>query len=604
MPRTKSNRSKKIESMFEMVRVGVYKCTVDACHVEVHCNAGFGGRASHLRIRHKTEYDELPAAAKRARGEKPKEEKEEGTTDEEAPATQPKEQEKRQPTITQGMVIEFLARNVLPFSLVEDKLFRALDISRRNVAELMATRLAELKLQFRDYVGDVPVAMCIDSGTNVQRTLNITVVFNGVGRVIASERIDEHTIPNLTESIVSVVDASGLKFGSFVSDNASNVKGTCCALAKKYRCIASTCGCHGLNLFVKKMLYEFDCVAAAREVADKIRSAGENVPNEISTRWLPAYNAVEHVSKNKHRYIAEEMMTRAQSETVEQALSAMKPFLYATRKCDSDESTIFDVVTAVQCLNVLPQGQAFNDIFARNIWSDALVLACVLSPHFVPEQCTPPIRSLIEATFLDVCTDVDPGLDDKPRRLRCELASIMEGHLQRGFRLSKEKQSVEEFWNSGCTPITYRVLCLLRTVPSSSSSVERSFSAHARLHTWLRNGLCEESVRAQLGLHTFLKHEEDLKRKMIRIEIDPPNAADIEKCLLWCFFAWSMPKANALKEGDSVLVWFKGTGLRESAYKCKLLEKIGSLWRVRWQSDASSTQRFDPDQDTWQLQTI
>ena len=89
-----------------------------------------------------------------------------------------------------------------------------------------------------------------------------------------------------------------------------------------------------------------------------------------------------------------------------------------------------------------------------------------------------------------------------------------------------------------------------------------------------------------------------------RIEIDPPKHEEIEKCLLWCFFAWSMPKAAALKEGDALLMWFKGSSLREAAYKCKLVEKIGAVWRVRWQSDPSSAQRFDPDQDTWQLATI
>ena len=611
MPRIRSDRSKKVEETFELVRPGLYKCLCDACHVEVACNPGLGGRLNHLRRRHPEEFEKLPGPAKRERN-KPKAKKDEkkdeasSESDGEQPATQPNNQDRaEQPCITQGMVVDFVARNLLPFTLVEDKLFHNMGIHRRNVAELMNARLAELTDRFREYVGTAPVALSIDSGTNVQRTLNVTIVFGGVSRVVASERIDEHTIKNLSEVVAGVVEASRLNFAAFVSDNASNVRGCCVDLAKKFRCVSSGCYCHGLNTFVKKMLYEFPCVAESRALADKIRECGEKVPNEIGTRWMAAYDAVESISKNKHRHIAEERLTRREAETIEQGLAAMKPFLLATRKCDSDESTIFEAVSAIQCISSLPQGAAFNEIFARNMWSNALVLACILSPNFVPELCTAPLRALIEEAFLDVCTDVEPKLDDQPRRLRCELANIMEGHLQRSYRLAKEKPTPEEFWSSGCTPITHRVFCMLRVVPSSSSSVERSFAAHARLHTWVRNSLCEESVRVQLGLHTFLKHNDDLNLKPKRIEPEMPKHEEIEQCLNWCFFARFIPKANQLKEGDTVLVchtvWFRATVRKESAYRCKLIEKVNGVWRVRWQSDPSNQQRFDPNLDTWQL---
>ena len=38
---------------------------------------------------------------------------------------------------------------------------------------------------------------------------------------------------------------------------------------------------------------------------------------------------------------------------------------------------------------------------------------------------------------------------------------------------------------------------------------------------------------------------------------------------------------------------------REVAYKCKLEKREGALWKVRWFSDLSSKERFNPALDCW-----
>jgi len=231
MPRNKSERTKAVEKLFseEANEDGMFKCIVENCGVLVKCasNNGAPGRTSHVRSKHKEEYDKLP---------KPTVTQKRGADEENRPSQKTKV-EKEKPEgilINADKVVDYLARNCEPFSRCEDSLFQGLGLTRRNVVERMAARAKALMLKFSQSLNGSFCTVAIDSGTNgTQRTLNVCAV-NGVSRCIGAIRIETHSVASVDQLLEEML-GSDFKLSAFVSDNAANMRLAISTLAETSR---------------------------------------------------------------------------------------------------------------------------------------------------------------------------------------------------------------------------------------------------------------------------------------------------------------------------------------------------------------------------------
>ena len=232
----------------------------------------------------------------------------------------------------------------------------------------------------------------------------------------------------------------------------------------------------------------------------------------------------------------------------------LQNLMIATRTLEQDSSTIFDTIATLPSAFQVASGDAlFPDIFARNVYSPTLVAACALCPSFAPETLTPPARLMILHAVRSCIFNIDPAFKEK--QLENEIKILLDGSVQRLFRMKPAAdRNPRKRWHSGDTPLLAHLFEYLEQTPSSSADVERCFAAHARVHTKSRNGLAEESVEAQLGLHSFLA-------KASSAGTDPVVALasqqDLDTMIGWCVQSWCSERSNLITEGDSIMAWYE-----------------------------------------------
>jgi hypothetical protein len=596
MPPKKGQRVAAIEKHFgppEQADAQIlYACVVEGCREKVRCAEGRGapGRLSHLKNSHKDIFEALP---------KPRERQQADPTQEAAAHAQEHDR-KRQRNCDDA--IDFLARNLLPFSLSEDTFVRREGLNRNNVAEKMADRLRRLKETFVLSAQGGFYSIAVDSGTNAgMRTLNATLLHRNVSRTVLAERVKEQTAENIVEAISKVVEmAKGLRVSAFVSDNAANVKLACVLLAQKYHALSSSCGCHAINTVVKRICYTWADIDRARKICDKARDADKSIPVEIDSRWNSAFLAFEAVVKNGPKLVYNNVLSRQEVEGVAEAKALLEPYFFASKSLERDCATIFDSIKAkATCFVTAESDDLFQEIFGRNCYSTTLVAACAVSPMLASDSLIKPLQLMIEECIRDCLYNLNNDFSDKTADQ--EIKILLEGHIQRLHRLKTCEEALAKVWQRGDTPLIGELVDFLVRVPASSATVERAFSPHARCHTWVRNSLSEESVISQLALHSFLSKQNESGTEPA---VTSPTQAEAERILNWCFPEWAKIRTEKLKENDMVVVWYenasgaKGTG-RLQPYRCKLLEQVGDAWKVKWNNDPGSQQRFKPNVDPW-----
>ena len=446
-------------------------------------------------------------------------------------------------------------------------------------------------------------SVSIDSGTNSGvRTLNLTMRVACTSRILGAMRIEVQSADQL---VLFVTDAlkeplSNMQVVGFISDNAANVRSACATLAANMNAQVFSCACHAINKVVEKVAYTWEAVELGRTACDKARVQRPTlIPQEIMSRWNPAYEACEAVIKHAHLLAYENILEVSDVAKVEVAKKCIDTLYFESRRCESDTATIFDAAVAFSLAfnGKIAADIAFPEIFARNCYHESLVCACLLSPAGTPEAFIPPIRRMVIHAMRTCLATID--CDFSERRFDAEMSIVMDGGLQRIFRIKKygERPSIREFWGCGETPLVFQLVEQLLELPASSANVERSFSEHARCHTTDRTMMSEDSVNVQLGLHSFLKPTSQAKPNNTI-----PEPRDVDNVLSWCFFGWTSDRVKLLKEGESVTVFFTDPRtLKQTGYRGKLLSQDGAMWRVKWISDKENRQRFNPLLDPWLL---
>ena len=604
-----------------------YRCLIDGCKSRlVGCKGGGApGRNSHLKTHHPEEFAKLPA--KRTYTVPQKRERDVvgvangNAAPADAPATQGHDP---QPKVHKDVcchniraTVELFARKFLPASYVEDPFFKSSNLTRKSLPIQTKMVAEELMATFVSSIGSDFISICADSGTNAdERTLNLTVVHRCVARTIAAMRVPTQDAVGIENAVTSVIERlqkinPSLRVASFVTDNAANMRKATSQLAKRHKTLNGYCACHGINQMVRHCLYDMVVVNAAREHCNVVRCAelqGVHVPQEIDTRWVCAFAAMDEVvtEKNYHIINSKKILSEAALEEVVEAHRLLAPFFYATKKCEKDSASIFDVATEFsECFATAADLPDFHATFERNCYCPSLVLACFASPFLSADGLAPPIKAMVSGMFKNAVADLDPDCEGRP--VLRELEYIFTGTLQRQHRIvsDAERPSIEAFWAGGRTPYMQQLVKRLLAFPASSASVERSFSAHSRCHTTGRKSLGEETVEQQLVLHSLLLTANSTGFR--------PSAAGVtqqtaDRIFEWCWAVWQAPLADQLREGDLVNVWYRTVPVamdprsaipREVAYKCKLEKREGALWKVRWFSDVSSKERFNPALDCW-----
>ena len=611
MPSKRGDRARIIEGFFadgvETDGVMVFKCLIEECGANVACKEkrGAPGRANHIVQHHATTYATIPPARITMKiKSKPNPgtpiSSQSLTQRSSTEATDDKKVDKKRRLEEDGAVVELFARTLLPFSLADDAYFSKSGVHRKNIADKMATRLGELKNTFAaSDVGGL-YSVTIDSGTNSgTKTMNICVVHRGVCRTVAACRLETHTAENILEAIQKAILFLDGKMmpTSFVSDNAANVRAACRDIASKMRALNSSCICHSINIVVRRIAYTWKCVDDARSLVDRLREDVRNIPPEIDSRWIACFHGIEHVIKNKQALFYNESLSKADVDVLEQAKAALAPMYFASRSCERDGASIFDSIKAMAAAFVTAsKDNIFPEIFNRNMYFPAIVAACALNPLFQLESAIKPYQLMIEQCVRDCLYQMDPDFNE--RHVDTQLRILLEGGVQRIYRMKepKDRQSTVDLWANGETPALHRLAAYLAQIPASSASVERCFSAHARLHNTFRCNLSEDSVAAQLGLHSFLKKNGDIGGN------DAPTVASAAECELviqWCLAAWSIERSETMLKDDlQVVIWFTGNN-RMQQYKAKLISQEGRLWTVRWHAEPKSAQKFNPLVDPW-----
>ena len=590
----RSARSEACEKLFADDEKG-YKCLVDNCGAVVCCIAkkGCPGRLSHLASTHCAVFKGLPAAKQIARNKGDKTASCQATPDGPESASQASASQLKKVTKDKRIredVVDLFARNLLPFSLAEDPFFEGL--SRKTIrTQMQARHIAVRDSYWAACVGDVAVS--IDSGTNGgSRTTNVVAVHKAIQTTIAARRAETMTSDAIVEMVIeALAPLKHMRIAAFTSDNASNMRKACETLALMYKGLNFSCVCHAINTVVRRIAYTWKVVDDARTIVAKVRISDKRIPQEIDSRWCACFESIEATVKLGPMLTFEDHISKENLGRVLLAKEALAPFYYSTRECESNKATIFESINALsKCLKPASDDSLFVEIFQRNIYHESLVAACALSPTLCPEALCFPTKLMIEEC-IDTCATAVlqvPGV-----RVQKEVSLLLDGGFQSIYRKKELKESVRSFWNSGDTPMLASLALIL---VASSASVERSFSAHARCHSWLRSALNEDSVEMQLGLHSLLA---SMKEKNEPIDPASPSWDAVEAVLGWCTQVWCRNRSSLLKPDERITAWFVNNG-RQLPYRGVLIGDEGGSWKVKWSGCGDrSAQRLHPSVDPW-----
>ncbi len=193
-------------------------------------------------------------------------------------------------------------------------------------------------------------SLSLDSGTNAgHRTLNISVLVDGVSRVVSVSRHDEtgFTADALCLQIRTILlTLPQMKLSALISDNAANVRLACNIMAKETLALQCSCACHCINLMVTNILYTWELVDNARKILPIARAQADiRIPPEIDTRWVGCFDAIEAVVKFGANLVFKGILTRDQVDLADRVLKILTPFRDSVRKCERDCDTIFTAVS-------------------------------------------------------------------------------------------------------------------------------------------------------------------------------------------------------------------------------------------------------------------
>lgn len=565
------------------------------CGKPVRCVVGNGapGRYQHLRRCHQTLFAAIP--------------KREVSVVELA---------KRERDNDTEAVVDWLARRLHSFTELDDEFIRTIScgkVTRRNYIELARTRsLRLLNVAFEGREG-AWASFSLDGGTNKGvKTMDSAMVVDGVSRALGAARLPTATA-DLIEAMmaphVEEAKSRGLRILGFVSDNASNVSLACQRLATRYGGLVTSCGCHCLQLFVKDVLGKDAVVEEGLQAIEKARITEpehaelRSIPAFIDSRWNSWYDACEVVSDEWHKYVALKILTTPEVNAVRDALEALGPWRIHTERCEREDANVFDLTNAFAvCLPIAfaKNLKVSREKFLRNCYKDTLLAAVSLFPTLYMSSLSLPVKTFLQQALLTVARKILPDVD-RGEELTNEASQLFEGFLQQAWRAGDHtaESAVVDFWEKAPLKRLAAVFFALCRLPASSADVERLFSAHGCLHTARRCRLGEDSVSAQLQLHSLLRAQ---KRAPASFHCPIVNDGLLQKLIEICQWAWKTSNTATLRSGETICVFMKTNSGLLQGYAATTVEMIApSRWKVTWKDDKKSQQEFLPLIDDWTI---
>jgi hypothetical protein len=127
-----------------------------------------------------------------------------------------------------------------------------------------------------------------------------------------------------------------------------------------------------------------------------------SIPVFIDSRWTPWYKGMRVIVDNWTVFVANEVLTRAQTDTVAEAEALLAPWHLHTQLCERDNSTVFDAIVAYAELvpvSYEANGPATIEKFQRNFVKLPLVAGIALMPSLVVEALTSVEKFLLRAAL-------------------------------------------------------------------------------------------------------------------------------------------------------------------------------------------------------------
>lgn len=613
----KSERTKEVERSFgARDNDGKYACQIGNCNQQISCQEANGtpGRLAHMLRHHRDEYDKLPAARKykaiaAAQGEA---------------ATPPKRDAKRQrDDLHEDELLDFISAEGLPYRIVESKLLKKLfGKSRNSIPELLKKR-AELFIdQLKRATVAKRIALTIDSGTTIGiKTLNATVVVDGVARATDAAHLDSHNADTIKTYIVEFRQQfESSYFVGLTTDNASAMVKAALLATSEVGGLYATCGCHTINLLYKNIFSEWKETVEALETLEKARSfcataegaVLPKLPRRIDTRWLPDFEGLRVLCENWEKFIARQAIPRQSLAGIQKLFAELEPLYLTSRKLERDTSSqcnLFELLVQVLTPEIVDQPSsttAFRHWMARNVWSEPLVLASVLHPS-TPVKLITPAGAIM---FRIVCAQAIQKLrlnrvqfegtieQQQAREVRIWLS----GAIQEKYNVSVQKWTVNGMWEAIAVelPLLSELWSCLLHLPASSASCERSFSLLDHLLDPSRTRVEVKGVAAQMCIASFLQKDQQVSKPSEVEKLDPLRAKAFFDELLR---AWCAIRASEVEKGNDLCVWFIPKGARashkETAYKGNVREVYtDGTCDIRWADGTTTTQPLDGT-DSW-----
>ena len=241
-------------------------------------------------------------------------------------------------------------------------------------------------------VRDAVVTLAVDSGTVWNRYLATMLVLPKMQAILLDLKtdvdinamqiapagddddaplgVDDSEIKTLTADVMAehvrgVIAAVEKDYGALVlavsTDNASSMT----SMSRQLCLFDMRCGCHGVQLIVNELFESVEPLRLAWAAAEKFLCEVEALPAQhrqklcavrraVVTRWngrLALFRSIAKVhtkvlSRQGETPFATPMHHRQQAQ-VKDAISFLKPFARATKRCESDTADVIDVIAAV-----------------------------------------------------------------------------------------------------------------------------------------------------------------------------------------------------------------------------------------------------------------
>ena len=379
--------------------------------------------------------------------------------------------------------------------------------------------------------------------------------------------LESHTGEYICGEVRKVVEEIKAQCGKvvigLVTDNASNMKRAWNLLQDEYPEITCYgCAAHSLNLIfgdltkletlaqivknAKSIVKEFKSKHMLVDLLSKVQKE-ENVHISlklpVKSRWGSTLICMDSVQKNKHvlrKLVVSEMsestnLSRSIKrvilddnfwETNEAMVQLLNPLFIAITSLEADEPNLADVYKIYNGVETKMKEGLSSSPFATSEQLQVMdILAkrkdfCIHIVHKSAYLLDPRYHGMLLSDndrvsavefickLAETFAFCDLSIDDDKIQENLALYTAREGFYSKSFLWKNvEKISPTAWWKGFCsTQELSKIACKLLNLPSTTASVERSFSTYANIHTAKRNKLSNDKAKKLVFISQNIKY--------------------------------------------------------------------------------------------------